>query len=466
MQENKLSEQLDDYENLISEFKSKMATLRQHEDELNQKKTILEAKEQELNFREIESNQNCNEENEQMLDRIKIKLDKINQKEKELELKLNSEPSLKHESNHKITEIEHSKKLLEGQILQFKAQNEAYILEIESLRAANNSLNEELKSKSQKRNEDLDDQFDLLREKEDKIKEMMEVVNNTIATKQKALEEWEMDLDTKQQQFEQMQNDNTDPQMNLKTNETVRKTRELEKYVEIKNNEITKIQEKFKILDDKYKILKIQLNKVDGFINQFDSNQLSNLQKSELNLINKLIQSVNQNEYNISEDDASKLSYNYDSELKKTLINYENQLVVKENELKSKESSLNTNIQEIKQALSIGKDQTISSVHSNVIKYKNTEKIFNDYEGLIDKQESEINSLKTKIKLISEGSNNNNNNNEQYKANKSKQQAEILELKEKIEFFEKQLDQKQKALKQFLEQNMEQFNTLKSMEES
>jgi chromosome segregation ATPase len=148
MQENKLSEQLDDYENLISEFKSKMATLRQHEDELNQKKTILEAKEQELNFREIESNQNCNEENEQMLDRIKIKLDKINQKEKELELKLNSEPSLKHESNHKITEIEHSKKLLEGQILQFKAQNEAYILEIESLRAANNSLNEELKSKS------------------------------------------------------------------------------------------------------------------------------------------------------------------------------------------------------------------------------------------------------------------------------------------------------------------------------
>ena len=40
MQENKLSEQLDDYENLISEFKSKMATLRQHEDELNQKKTI------------------------------------------------------------------------------------------------------------------------------------------------------------------------------------------------------------------------------------------------------------------------------------------------------------------------------------------------------------------------------------------------------------------------------------------
>lgn len=102
------------------------------------------------------------------------------------------------------------------------------------------------------------------------------------------------------------------------------------------------------------------------------------------------------------------------------MINYENQLVIKENELKSKESSLNTNIQEIKQALSIGKDQTISSVHSNVIKYKNTEKIFNDYEGLIDKQESEINSLKTKIKLISEGSSNNNNNNEQYKANKSK----------------------------------------------
>jgi len=125
-----------------------MATLRQHEDELNVKKTILEAKEQELNFREIESNQNCNEENEQMLDRIKVKLDKINQKEKELEMKLNSEPSLKLESKHKITEIENSKKLLEDQILQFKAQNEAYILEIESLRAANNSLNEELKSKS------------------------------------------------------------------------------------------------------------------------------------------------------------------------------------------------------------------------------------------------------------------------------------------------------------------------------
>lgn len=88
--------------------------------------------------------------------------------------------------------------------------------------------------------------------------------------------------------------------------------------------------------------------------------------------------------------------------------------------------------------------------------------MFNDYESLIDKQESEINSLRTKIKLISEGS----NDNDQMKLNKAKYQTEILELKEKIEFFEIQLDQKQSALKQFLEQNMEYFNNLKNMEES
>jgi len=55
-----------------------------------------------------------------------------------------------------------------------------------------------LKNKSPKPNEDLDDQFDILREKEEKIKEMMEVVNNTIAIKQKSLEEWEQELTKKQ----------------------------------------------------------------------------------------------------------------------------------------------------------------------------------------------------------------------------------------------------------------------------
>lgn len=55
-----------------------------------------------------------------------------------------------------------------------------------------------MKNKSPKPNEDLDDQFDILREKEEKIKEMMEVVNNTIAIKQKSLEDWEHELMKKQ----------------------------------------------------------------------------------------------------------------------------------------------------------------------------------------------------------------------------------------------------------------------------
>jgi len=35
---------------------------------------------------------------------------------------------------------------------------------------------------------------------------------------------------------------------------------------------------------------------MDGFIQQFDSEQLTKLQKSELNLINKLIQSIHQSD--------------------------------------------------------------------------------------------------------------------------------------------------------------------------
>jgi len=53
-----------------------------------------------------------------------------------------------------------------------------------------------------------------------------------------------------------------------------------------------------------------------------------------------------------------------------------------------------------------------------------------------------------------------------YRSNKANYQTDLTELKEKVEFFENQLDQKQKALKLFLEQNMDYFNTLKNMEDS
>lgn len=108
MQEKKLNDQLDDYENLISEFRTKMAKLRQHEEELLEKSKLIQLKEEDLNKREIELENNTNEENEIMLDRIKSKLEKINAKEKELEQKLNSEPIFKNES--RITELENSKK--------------------------------------------------------------------------------------------------------------------------------------------------------------------------------------------------------------------------------------------------------------------------------------------------------------------------------------------------------------------
>lgn len=83
-------------------------------------------------------------------------------------------------------------------ISELEIKNEAQFQEIENLREVNDNLHDELKNKSPKPNEDLDDQFDILREKEEKIKEMMEVVNNTIAIKQKSLEEWEQELTKKQ----------------------------------------------------------------------------------------------------------------------------------------------------------------------------------------------------------------------------------------------------------------------------
>lgn len=39
---------------------------------------------------------------------------------------------------------------------------------------------------------------------------MMEVVNNTIATKQASLEEWERNLDQKQQEIEELKNEGYD----------------------------------------------------------------------------------------------------------------------------------------------------------------------------------------------------------------------------------------------------------------
>lgn len=155
---------------------------------------------------------------------------------------------------------------------------------------------------------------------------------------------------------------------------------------------------------------------MEDFIKQFDNNQLTNLQKSELNLINKLIESIKQNENNINEIDLSVISSNFDSELKNKLTNFENELNEKEKDIKLQESTLNNQINEIKQSLGIKNDQNITSVLSSVIKFKNSEKVFSDYESLIDKQESEINSLRTKIKLINEGS----SDNDQMKLNKAK----------------------------------------------
>lgn len=70
---------------------------------------------------------------------------------------------------------------------------------------------------------------------------------------------------------------------------------------------------------------------------------------------------------------------------------------------------------------------------------------------MIDKQEAEINNLRFNVKKLAEGGEDVDN----MKNVKLKYQTDILELKEKTEFFENQLEQKQAALKQFLEQNMD-----------
>lgn len=70
---------------------------------------------------------------------------------------------------------------------------------------------------------------------------------------------------------------------------------------------------------------------------------------------------------------------------------------------------------------------------------------------MIDKQEAEINNLRFNVKKLAEGGEDVDN----MKNVKVKYQTDILELKEKTEFFENQLEQKQAALKQFLEQNMD-----------
>jgi len=42
-------------------------------------------------------------------------------------------------------------------------------------------------------------------------------------------------------------------------------------------------------------------------------------------------------------------------------------------------------------------------LNNSVIKFKNSEKVFNDYESLIDKQEAEINTLRIKVNKLGEG---------------------------------------------------------------
>lgn len=338
-----------------------------------------------------------------MLDRIKVKLEKINIKEKELEQKLNSDQSFKgYES--RISDLEHSKKELLQQISELEIKNDAYLQEIENLREANDNLHDELKNKSPKPNEDLDDQFDILREKEEKIKEMMEVVNNTIAIKQKSLEDWEKELMKKQREYESLNADIKDKD-NLEVNNLNKKIKDMEKSAEIKQSEISKIQEKFKLLEDKYKMLKLQLSKMSGFVNQFPTEQLTNLQKSELELINKLIINIKQNESNNAsfESDVESISKQYETDLKNKINQYEHDLNNRENEINKKDEILNKQIMEIKQALGIKDDQEITALNNSVIKYRNSEKVFNDYESLIDKQEAEINSLRMKVKKLGEG---------------------------------------------------------------
>jgi len=57
---------------------------------------------------------------------------------------------------------------------------------------------------------------------------------------------------------------------------------------------------------------------MSGFVNQFESEQLTNLQKSELNLINKLVENIKQNESHTSfeSDSAENISQQYETDLK------------------------------------------------------------------------------------------------------------------------------------------------------
>jgi len=266
------------------------------------------------------------------------------------------------------------------QISELEIKNDAYFQEIENLREANQNLYEELKNKSPKPNEDLDDQFDILREKEEKIKEMMEVVNNTIAIKQKSLEDWEKELVKKQNEYQSM-NADFNNKNNSEVNNLHKKIKDMEKSAEIKQSEIIKIQEKFKLLEDKYKMLKLQLSKMSGFVNQFEPEQLTNLQKSELNLINKLIINIKQNESNnasFESGDVESISQQYETDLKNKIKQYENDLIDRENEINRKDEILNGQIKEIKQALGIKDDQEITALNNSVIKFKNSEKVFND----------------------------------------------------------------------------------------
>lgn len=159
-----------------------------------------------------------------------------------------------------------------------------------------------------------------------------------------------------------------------------KKIKEMSKNFEIKQSEIYKIQEKFKSLEDQYKMLKLQLSKMSGFVNQFTPEQLTNLQKSELNLINKLIQNIKLNDANNNFDssDVESISQQYDSELKNKIKQYEHDLIDRENDINRKDDLLNSQIQEIKQALGIKDDQDITALHNSVIKFKNSEKVFND----------------------------------------------------------------------------------------
>jgi len=64
--------------------------------------------------------------------------------------------------------------------------------------------------------------------------------------------------------------------------------------------------------------------------------------------------------------------------MKSKINQYEYDLNIKENELKTKEDLINKTISDIKTALGLKHDQDITVLNNSVIKFKNSEKVFGD----------------------------------------------------------------------------------------